>query len=105
MLAQVHAKICVHGWPSQEPMGGVQQNSRRQELGVQDVCVQWGARVVVPPPGRERVIQELHEIHVHSGTAKMKSLARSCVWWASLDAELEPKCEPVLSVSQVDPQN
>ena len=41
--------------------------------------------MVVPPPGRERVIQELCEIHVHSGIAKMKSLARSCVWWASLD--------------------
>ena len=98
-------RFVLHGWPSQEPMGGVQQNWRRQELGVQDVCVLWGARVVVPPPGRERVIQELHEIHVHSGIAKMKSLARSCVWWASLDADLEPKCKPVPSVSQVNPQN
>ena len=41
-------------------------------------------------PGRERVIQELREIHVHvhSSIANMKSLARSCVWWASLDADL-----------------
>ena len=57
------------------------------------------------PPGRGRVIQELCEIHVHPGIAKMKNLARSCVWWVSLDADLEPKCEPVQSVSQVDPQN
>ena len=34
----------------------------------------WGARVVVPPPGRE---QELHK--THPGIARMKSLARSCV--------------------------
>ena len=41
-----------------------------------------------------------------SGIAKVKSfMARTCVWWASLDADLEPKCEPVPSVSQVDPQN
>ena len=98
-------RFVLHGWPSQEPMGGVQQNWRRQELGVQDVCVLWGARVVVPPPGREQVIQELCEMHVHSGIANMKSLARSRVWWASLDADLEPKCEPIPSVSQVDPQN
>ena len=26
-----------------------------------DGCVLWGARVVVPPPGREPVLQELHE--------------------------------------------
>ena len=102
-IAQVQ-RFVLHGWPSQEPKGGVQQNWRRQELGVQDVCVLWGARVVIPPPGRERVIQELREIHVHSGIAKMKSLARSCVWWVSLDADLEPKCEPIPSVSQVDPR-
>ena len=36
---------------------------------MQDVCVLWGARVIVPPPGRERVIQEQREIHVHSGIA------------------------------------
>ena len=70
----------LHGWPPQESKGGVQQDWRRHELSVQDVCVLWGAGVVVPPPGRERVIQELREIHVHSGIANVKSLARSCVW-------------------------
>ena len=77
----------------------------RSAAELEDVCVQWGARVVVPPPGREQVIQELCEIHVHSDIANTKSLSRSCVWWASLDADLEPKCEPIPSVSQVDPQN
>ena len=56
--------------------GGVQQNWRRQELSGLDGCVLWGTRVVVPPPGREQVIQELCEIHVHLGIARMKSLAR-----------------------------
>ena len=46
--------------------GGVQQNWRRQKLSVLDGCVLWGARVVIPPPGRERVIQELREIHVYT---------------------------------------
>ena len=64
-------------------------------MSVQDICVLWDARVLVPPPGREPVIQELREIHVHPG---------SCVWWASLDADLEPKCNPIPSVSQVEPQ-
>ena len=59
----------------------------------------------VPPPGRELVIQELHEIH--PGVARMISLARNTVWRPSMDADLEsmPKCEPVPSVSQVNPQN
>ena len=34
----------------------VNQNWRREELNVLDDCVLWGARVVVPPSGRERVI-------------------------------------------------
>ena len=56
-------------------------------------CAGWlctlvckSARVVVLLPGRKRVIQELHEIHVHPGIAiKDETLARNCVWWVSLD--------------------
>ena len=43
-------------------------------MGVLDGCVLWGARVVVPPPGRELVIQELCEIH--STIARMKKLGK-----------------------------
>ena len=67
MLAQVQ-RFVLHGWPSEEPKGGMQQNWQRKELSVLNGCVLRGARVVVPPPGRERVIQELREIHVHPGT-------------------------------------
>ena len=51
----------------------------------------WNARVVVRPQGRERVIQEVCEIHVHQTIARIKSLARSHVLWVSLDADLEAK--------------
>ena len=83
----------LHGWPSQEPKAGVQQNWRRQELSALAGCVLWDARVVVRPPGREQVIQELCELHVHPGIARMKSLARNRVWWASVDADLEAKVQ------------
>ena len=65
----------------------MQQNWRRHELSVQDVCVLWGAKVVVPPPERERVIQELRKIHVHSGIANMKLSKNLCVVG-------EPGCRP-----------
>ena len=36
---------------------------------------------------REQVLQELHE--THTGIAKIKSLARSYVWWPNIIADLE----------------
>ena len=60
---------------------------RRDELSVQSGCILWGSRVIVPPPGRSKVIQELHESH--PGATRMKMLARSFVWWPQIDRELE----------------
>ena len=89
VLGQVQ-RFVLHGWPSQEPKERLQQYWRRkEELSVLDGCVLWGARVIVPPPGREQVIQELHE--THPGIARMKSLARSYVWWPNMDGDLEAK--------------
>ena len=52
------------------------------------MCV-VGTRVVVPPAGRTRVVEELHE--GHPGVSRMKSLARSFVWWPGMDHDLEAK--------------
>ena len=42
-------------------------------------CLLWNNRVVIPLPGRAIVLNELHE--GHPGTSRMKSLARTIVWW------------------------
>ena len=64
---------------------------RRFELSVQDQVLLWGQRVVVPPQGRTRVLDELH--NAHPGIARMKALARSLVWWPGIDAALEDKVQ------------
>ena len=43
--------------------------------------------MVVPPPGRQCVLEELHE--THPGVSKMKSLAHSYIWWPGMDAQVE----------------
>ena len=48
---------------------------RKDELSVHNGCLLWGTRVVVPPPGRDKITRALHK--GHPGITRMKALARS----------------------------
>ena len=93
LLARV-LKFTKEGWPEacveELNMDDLKPfSSRRMELSVQDDCLLWGSRVVVPLPGRLPILRELHESH--PGISRMKSLARMVVWWPGMDQEIEEK--------------
>ena len=63
----------------------------------------WASRVVVPPQGRQSILEELHE--THPGVNKMKSLARMYLWWPGMDADITRmvKACPVCQESRPSP--
>ena len=62
---------------------------RKDELSVEDGCVLWGRRVIVPPQGQAKALEMVHE--GHPGASRMKSLARSFMWWLGMDGDVEDK--------------
>lgn len=73
--------------------------NRRDELSVHQGCVLWGNRVVIPNSLQGRVLEELHDGHL--GVVRMKSVARSYVWWPNMDKEIEQLCSSCLGCQQV----
>ena len=90
VLSQV-LQFVLQGWPQdvEEEEGLKPYFIRRDELSVHAGRLLWGARVIVPLKGREKVLNILHD--THPGIVRMKSLARSYVWWPKMDTNLEEK--------------
>ena len=93
-------KFILHGWPNhmQDPILRP-YTARKLELSVHDACILWGSRVIVPKPGQQKIMDELHS--THPGISRMKSLARNYVWWPKLDDDLENKVRSC-SICQVN---
>ncbi|KAG8238704.1 hypothetical protein J437_LFUL018394, partial [Ladona fulva] len=76
------------GWPDQINDEELKPYHRRYlQLTVENGCVLWGVRVIVPTSLREKILTLLHE--THPGVTRMTALARSYVWYPNLDADLE----------------
>ncbi|KAL5509095.1 hypothetical protein EMCRGX_G004382 [Ephydatia muelleri] len=84
-------KWLSQGWTDTDEHGEELRpyRQRKEELSLQDGCILWGSRVVVPEQGRKLVIEELHA--EHQGMSRMKSLGQSFVWWPNMDADVEER--------------
>ncbi|XP_024064460.2 LOW QUALITY PROTEIN: uncharacterized protein K02A2.6-like, partial [Terrapene carolina triunguis] len=73
--------------------------SRRTELLIQSGCLLWGRRVIIPPPLRSQMLEQLHS--GHCGIVRMKEIARSYFWWPGLDSAIEEKAKACMSCQGV----
>ena len=84
--------LLINGWKGDDGSEDLRPcRQRQEELSLQDNCILWGCRVVIPKPGQRLILEELHS--GHQGISKMKSLARSFVWSPKLDADIEEKAK------------
>ena len=58
----------------------------------------WGIRVIVPSKQQHHILQELHRDH--PGCSRMKSLARSFMWWPNMDQDIEQMAKTCISCQQ-----
>ena len=77
----------MEGWPERSDDDLRPFWTRRLELSVHNGCILWGGRVVIPKPGQEVLLVELHG--GHPGASRMKALARGLMWWPGMDKEIE----------------
>ena len=88
------------GWPTDvEDVRLKPFYSRRHELSLEQGCVMWGLRVVIPDKHHEQILQELHV--AHPGMVRMKEVARSHVWWPNMDGHIEDLVRNCVSCQQM----
>uniref|UniRef100_A0AAV2L2F4 Gypsy retrotransposon integrase-like protein 1 n=1 Tax=Knipowitschia caucasica TaxID=637954 RepID=A0AAV2L2F4_KNICA len=81
-LSRLHRYI-KEGWPREVAEELKVFYKKREELSVEQGCVLWGTRVVVPKKLRSG----------HPGIVKMKTIARQYVWWPHVDMDVEKTCK------------
>ena len=108
ILAKVY-DLTLHGWFPNCNRGNEMYPyfSKQEELSLENGCLLWGSRVIIPNIYRDQLLQELHTMH--PGIVRMKAIARSFMWWPGLDTDIEdlvrkcPECSALRNTPPTAP--
>ena len=92
-------RYTLYGWPQDVNSDLQPYFHRKHELSVEAGCLFWGMRVIVPDRHRKWVLDELHSSH--PGIVRMKSLARTHVWWPKIDQQIEERVRECTSCQSI----
>ena len=88
ILSTVH-RLTLNGWPDRQ--GCVPRAARfywsfQDELSIDGDLLTKGEQVVIPPSCRDSIMVDLHGSH--AGINKAMDLARMCVYWPGMEADI-----------------
>ena len=82
-------RLTLNGWPDRQ--GRVPRAARfywsfHDELSIDGDLLTKGEQVVIPPSCRDNIMADLHGSH--AGINKAMDLARTCIYWPSMEADI-----------------
>lgn len=76
------------GWHRKYPNPDLDHFARlRDDITIVDGCLMFNARVIIPPSLQSCVLKLIHD--GHPGMVRSKALARSLIYWPSLNSDIE----------------
>ena len=75
------------GWPTEVTDDLKPYKARQNEIGMENKCLMWGVRVMIPTSLQPMILETLHD--THPGITRMKAIARSYFWWSGIDKAIE----------------
>lgn len=109
IIKQVFFNVFTGQWPTDIKKVSEELKpyfNRKDQFSIEQGLLFWGHRlVVIPSKFRTELLTELHSTHL--GIVKMKSIARSFIWWLGIDIEIEgitKRCELCLIHSENPPK-
>ena len=77
----------LDGWPSHVPDELKRYKNRETELSIENGCLMWDIRVIIPQALHSQVLKSLHANNPE--VTRMKIIACSYFWWGGLDKNIE----------------